>query len=226
MTPQATAERIEMMAHALNAVSHSVAGPLQNAMNRVFTMRKRAKCPDTAAALAELEGELRSVAGRLEQLFALPRFCSRPRTQRVALAGIVDSAVALSAVDTSRLEIELEKPTDMVAVDPEQIARALSELLINAFEASDAEDTVRLIVRATNGPVTFSVSDHGRGGWPSPPERSLDPLYTSKPRSLGLGLPLAYRAAAAGGGTILIEPQERGSTVTMSIAAEEDLGVQ
>jgi K+-sensing histidine kinase KdpD len=214
------------MAHALNAVSHSVAGPLQNVMNRVFTMRKRASCPDTVAALVELEGEFRSVAGRLEQLFTLPRLCASPRLQPVSLAQIADSAVTLSGADPSRVEVEMENPWVTVTVDPEQIARGLSELLINAFEASASEDKVRLIVCATEERVTFSVSDRGRGGWPSPPERSFDPLYTSKARSLGLGLPLAWRAAAGAAGAILIEPHEQGSVVTMVLAAENGRRVQ
>ena len=211
-------ERIEMMAHALNAVSHSVAGPLQNAMNRVFTLRKRAVTGTvTVDALVALEAEFRAVSERLEQLSALPRACTRPKAHTVGVESVVWEAVVLSGLDATRVSVVLDDPSLVMSVDAGQITRALAELLLNAAEASLATDSVELRVRAENGQLRFEVTDRGRGRWPSPPERSLDPLYTSKPRSVGLGLPLAYRVAHAAGGTLQIAPRPVGSIVTLSV---------
>lgn len=214
-------ERIEMMARALNAVSHSVSGPLQNAMNRVFALRKRAAtCPGTADGLAALEAEFRTVVERLEQLSALPRACVKPRTQHVGVDSVVWDAVVLSGLE-SRVVAVIDDPSLVVTVDGAQLSRALAELLINAAEASVATDSIDLHVRAEQGKLLFIVTDRGRGRWPKPPERSLDPLYTSKPRSVGLGLSLAYRVATAAGGTLTIDPKISGSVVTLSVALAE-----
>lgn len=218
MTTLVPEERIEMMARALDAVSHSVAGPIRKAMNRVFTMRKRAStCRATADALAALETEFGAVVERLEQLAALPRACAKPRTEHVGVDSVVWDAVMLSGLE-SRVVVAVDDTSLVVTVDGAQLARGLAELLINAAEASVASDAIDLRVRAEDGKLLFIVSDRGRGRWPRPPERSLDPLYTSKPRSVGLGLPLAYRVATAAGGTLTIEPKVTGSVVTLSVA--------
>lgn len=213
-------ERIELMAHALNAVSHSVAGPLQSAMNRLFILQKKAAHSSLGAgALDELETEFRTIAGRLAELSALPHVFRSSSLRKVGLREIVHSAVAISGL-TSRVVVAMPWPDTTVFVDGGNLVRALAAVLTNAAEASPEGSSIALSAGLDGRFVALRVTDQGTTHWPSPPEQAFDPLYTTKPQSLGLGLPLAVRVATAAGGGVFVEPREVGSTVSILIPQE------
>lgn len=68
------------------------------------------------------------------------------------------------------------------------------------------------------GRVTASVTDTGVGMPPDTLDRLFEPLFTTKAKGIGLGLPLAKSLVEVHGGTIQVESAGgRGTTFTVNL---------
>ena len=75
------------------------------------------------------------------------------------------------------------------AVLPREAARqALTALVKNSLDASEAGQTVSLSAEAGGGKLRFTVTDLGRGMSPDALNRVGEPFYTTKPPGQGMGL--------------------------------------
>jgi signal transduction histidine kinase len=110
-------------------------------------------------------------------------------------------------------------------LDPDLVARALENLLQNAFEATrdTSPVTVRTAVaktRHTSG-VLLSVEDAGVGMSARTLAQALDDFFTTKATGSGLGLALVRRVAEAHGGEVsLISKEGVGTTVRLFLPLE------
>ena len=125
----------------------------------------------------------------------------------------------------SRLRIELDLGQDLpaIAVAPDQIARALRELMLNAAEAmyaqasSDGLLTVRTGLKS--GCIRLEIIDSGGGA--SDPERIFEIHHTTKNGRSGTGLTVARALVLSNGGQLAASNNDRnGLTSTLSLPAE------
>jgi signal transduction histidine kinase len=106
---------------------------------------------------------------------------------------------------------------DMCA-DETQLIQILVNLLRNAFESIHNEGHVSLDVRLLDGQIEFAVTDTGVGISPEMIERVFEPLYTTKARGTGLGLPTVKMLIERHKGSLTIDSVEHeGTTVTVHI---------
>jgi nitrogen-specific signal transduction histidine kinase len=72
--------------------------------------------------------------------------------------------------------------------------------------------------------VRFTIGDHGAGIPSEALDKVYSPFYTTKARGIGLGLPIARRAAFDHGGDIAIRTRPSGTEVSLWLPAsgEED----
>lgn len=119
-----------------------------------------------------------------------------------------------------RLRIEVASGAGIPAVPAAEIVQALSSLLKNAFDASDAESEVSLRFARQASMVRIEVHDHGMGMSDEVRRRAGEPFYTTKEpgQGLGLGLFLARTFAERSGGTLRFE-EGRGTTAVLEIPA-------
>ena len=119
------------------------------------------------------------------------------------VAALVEHAVqAVAETRSARVEVRLAAGVPQVAVDAEQIHQVLRNLLDNALDAAGASGVVRVEVTARDGEVELLVADSGPGVDPAIRARLFEPLITTKPSGVGLGLALCRKLVAAHGGTI------------------------
>lgn len=106
------------------------------------------------------------------------------------------------------------RPVPKVLMDAEQIQRVLTNLILNAGEASDHKGTIRIESDHRNGWVEFSVKDDGCGISEDFLEESLfRPFKTTKKKGLGIGLFQCKRIVDAHEGKIEVESKPgKGST--------------
>jgi len=94
----------------------------------------------------------------------------------------------------------------VLAVDPAQMKKVVTNLLLNAAEATGGKGEIRLSTAAGNGWVVLTVSDDGCG---MPPEfiegRLFKPFSTTKSGGFGIGLYQVKGIVEAHGGRIEVE---------------------
>ncbi len=96
-----------------------------------------------------------------------------------------------------------------LVIDPEQIQKVLTNLLLNANEAVGNGGEIRLATDHRDGWVIFSVCDNGCGMSKEFMERSLfQPFKTTKRQGMGIGLFQSKTIVEAHHGRIEVESEE------------------
>ncbi len=100
----------------------------------------------------------------------------------------------------------------VMEADKDQLQEALRNIVINAAEASDTKEPVRVEAMGhpeKQGMVLVSVIDHGRGISEKNIEKVFDPYFSTKPmgksKGTGLGLSIAWAIVKNHQGTIRID---------------------
>lgn len=150
-----------------------------------------------------------------------------PTLREVALRQLVaEQAELLGLNDSGPVSFANEVPNDLIAsCDPEQMARVLANLMRNAVQALTASAAATggpamLTVRAAalTGSVVLRVADNG----PGVPDRARQNLFQAfrgsvSPGGTGLGLAIAAELVRLHGGTIELEPSERGAVFKVTL---------
>src|SRR5262249_43829968 len=119
-----------------------------------------------------------------------------------------------------KLELAAELPP--VEADPEQLGRALGNLVLNAIDAMPKGGTLTVRTAKNNGAVRLEVSDTGEGLTKGECERLFAPYYTTKEHGTGLGLAIVQSVVSDHKGKIAVESEPgRGTTVRIDLSVEQ-----
>ena len=188
------------VAHEIRNPLHGIAGIADLLYNdpRADERRKR-----LARHISDAAGTLNQiVTGILE--FARP---SAEETRLVRLEELAGDVLALAVGELEGVEVRLEGLGDAgeVRCRAREIKQVLLNLVRNAAEAMEGSGVLRLSATRSDGDVSLSVSDTGRGIPQENLERIFKPFYTTKPSGTGLGLAIAQKLIRAHGGRISVE---------------------
>lgn len=166
--------------------------------------------PAVAESAALIGREVSTLKGLVDEFSAFARFpTSRPVPSSVN--AIVANALNIFDGRLERVEIHRDFAPDMplISADPEQIKRAVVNLIDNAAEALERslkrEIWVRTAVDAERDLVEIVVADSGPGIPPEAKERLFLPYFSTKRRGTGLGLAIVNRIVAEHHGAIRVE---------------------
>lgn len=142
------------------------------------------------------------------------------------LAGLLrDQAMEFAPVLAARtIALDTDLPDRAAAtVDPDEITRAVVELLANAGQFAPPGSRVTLRLRTGSQSVDVGVADQGRGIPARDRDRLLQPFergtHPGQPtNSQGLGLAIAHTIAAAHGGSLTLRDNDPiGLVATLSL---------
>ena len=101
----------------------------------------------------------------------------------------------------------------MVKGDSAQIGEAMHAILRNASQALQGNDHDPLLLaicpEESASHVVFLIRDSGEGFTAESAQRALEPFYSSRSGSTGLGLPMAQALIENSGGKLEIVPSEK-----------------
>ncbi|HEY1906543.1 MAG TPA: protoglobin domain-containing protein [Myxococcaceae bacterium] len=199
---KARTERLSTFGQVVASIGHELRNPLGVAESSVFLLEKRVGTDPGARKHLQRIGEQISLAnGIVSALLDLVR--DRPMDPRpLALAEVVASAVDL-VPRPEGVTVEVRSLEGLrVMGDAAQLRQVFVNLVQNAVEACGDGGRVTVEARNVDGQVEVSVEDTGHGLDASVKARLFEPLITTKPRGVGLGLALVKRIAERHRGTI------------------------
>jgi len=187
------------------SIAHELRNPLGVIDSSVFLLRKHVeRDPRAAAHLERIAGQVRISTRIIDGLLELVR--GRPPGDiATEVAPVIESArEAVPPPDGARLEVFAPPDGPQVHIDPHQLRQILVNLLTNAFEAAGAGGLVRIEAHVEPQSLAIVVSDSGPGIDPELGGRVFEPLVSSKPGGVGLGLSLCRTLAERHGGSITL----------------------
>lgn len=169
--------------------------------------------PQLAAEDRELLDIIEIGAGRLGDVMADFAVFSRtapPRWQTFSIADLIDELWA-SLPQRRWTGITMKKNFDNAPVeiqaDREQLRQALRHLILNGAQAAGDGGTLTVETAITKTGSRLVVRDDGPGIARADLGRIFEPLYTTKPRSAGLGLAVARCIIESHGGRLSVRSQ-------------------
>jgi len=204
-------ERLATLGQLAGSVAHELRNPLGVIKNSVYYLRMRgAEDEKTVRHLAILE---REVATSNRIITELLDFARVPDTRPVAtsLNQIVTDYFEQNgaAPDGVRRVLRLTSESSELHADPHQLTLIIGNLVRNAEQAmadSGGQITVETSRRG-DGSLELTVSDTGAGIPPEDFARIFEPLYTTKAKGFGLGLPIVKQLTALNSGDIEVQSE-------------------
>jgi two-component system, NtrC family, nitrogen regulation sensor histidine kinase NtrY len=226
-THLAREQKLAAWSEVARRVAHEIKNPLTPIRLSAERIAKRLRSGEPGLSEA-IERGTRVIVEEVDFLKSLvdefSRFARLPemRPEPTNLPALARSAVRLfeGAREGVTLRVESDLARELVLLDPEQIKRALINLLDNALEACGAAGEI--VVRLEDGPggVTLEVADTGRGVAPRDRDKLFLPDFTTKGRGTGLGLAIVSRIVADHNGTIRVEDNRpRGARFIIELPA-------
>jgi PAS domain S-box-containing protein len=117
-----------------------------------------------------------------------------------------------------RLETRLLEPAAPVNGDATRLQQVIVNLVTNAMEAMEAVNRSSRVVRITtqrddSGAVLAAVEDSGAGIDPAVLGRIFEPMFTTKPQGMGLGLSICRSIVESHGGRLWAAPNPAGGSI-------------
>ncbi len=167
---------------------------------------------------------------RLSDLITALHMFSTPPTPEcrpIELLGLLDDVVRTvkqarpKRERSAEISLAVKDALPIVNCDPPLIARAVTELLLNAVQSAP-RSAVHLSakVHAPSESVVIEVVDDGDGMDAHTLEHAFDPFFSAKAagRQVGMGLPRARQLVVAHGGRIeLASQRNQGTTATLTL---------
>jgi len=215
------AQKVAAWQEVAQRIAHEIKNPLtpiQLSTERIARLIERtgpqALSQDLLDAVAQgatlVSREVESLKALVDEFANLARFpASRPVPAR--LNPIVENALNVfdGRLDGIAVHCELAPDLPLVQADPEQLKRAVVNLIDNAAEALEhsalKEIWIRTALDSERDVVELVVADSGPGLAPDAKERLFLPFFSTKRRGTGLGLAIVSRIVSEHNGTIRVE---------------------
>ena len=207
---QVRAERLATFGQLVGSIGHELRNPLGVIETSLYVLKARNDPdPKVTKHLDRIGGQVTIANDIITQLLDLIR--DRPLgKQRVALASVLAEAeAAISRPEGVSLELPTGPVPDVLG-DSTQLRQVFVNLFDNAVNAASPVGRVVVSVAREDGAVVIGVEDTGTGIDPSIASRLFEPLVTTRPKGIGLGLALVKRIVERHGGTV---ETARGSTL-------------
>ncbi|MBL0924639.1 MAG: PAS domain S-box protein [Sphingomonadaceae bacterium] len=230
------ASRLSAAGTLASALAHELNQPLTAIANYVATGRDLAVegLPDNAGVIQEALNEASKEALRAGHIIRRMRdFVSKGEldTQILPLSRLVNDATTIGLLGAREKgvawSIEIEPGVDNVMADRVQVQQVMVNLMRNAIEAMEGEETKLLTITARpggNDMAEIMVADTGHGVSVDMQDQLFLPFISTKARGMGLGLSICRTIVEAHGGQMTVEAGPDGGTMfkfTLPRAPEE-----
>jgi signal transduction histidine kinase len=205
-------ERLALVGQMAASISHNLKNPLGSMKTILQVQMENPELPEP------IRGETKMVLeeiGRLStKLNQLLQF-SRPAVRGGSVAGNSEARVVMEEVAGVlsheaekrgvKLQTRLTGNSVKVAAGAEALHDILSNLVVNALEATPRGGSVLVVADSNGGECVITVEDDGPGIPAALQEKILQPFFTTKSQGTGLGLAIVARRVAEFGGKLNCE---------------------
>jgi PAS domain S-box-containing protein len=219
VTAQEEMKRLSAIGQTAGMVGHDIRNPLQAitgdlylAKLEVDSIPESERKTSLKESLVAVEKNVQYINKIVEDLqdFARPlKLVVQTTDLQVVCEDVLLKNGAPENVKTSCI---IEPEAKRIMTDPDALKRILRNLVTNAVQAMPEGGRLSIRVYVEAGNTVINVQDTGVGIPEEVKSKIFTPLFTTKSRGQGFGLPVVMRMTEALGGTVTFESQESKGT--------------
>ena len=210
------ADRLSSLGEIAAGLAHEIGNPLGGVKGALEIITSRATHGSPEAEFAELASR---EIGRLERLIQEFLRYARPHEPRRAATDIFDvlervvSLLNREAEDHGVSVNVVRTKLPRVAIDGEQMAQVVVNVVLNAIQVSSQGGQVAIGASVRDESLAVDVRDEGPGIRPEHLPKIFDPFFSTKKRGTGLGLAISNRIVQSHDGRIEVVQPDRGTII-------------
>ena len=215
------AQKLAAWNEAARRIAHEIKNPLtpiQLSAERIARKfgKEQPQIAEGCRVIVDEVGHLKRMVDEFARFARMPAIHLR----HAQLAEILQQAAGLYRDVKPHVTISVDVAPDLeLLMDPEQIRRAVGNLLKNAVEATESGE-IRVSARKAPHRVVIEVADPGRGVPDSDKDKLFLPYFSTKGRGTGLGLAIVHRIVRDHDGQIHVhDNQPRGTRFEIELPA-------
>ncbi len=212
-------ERLASVGKLAAGVAHEINNPLGGLLNCLYNIRKGTLTPERQEEyLTFMEDGLRRAQKIVRQLLDFSQQ-HEPEFVMSDMKTLVERVLVLTqhAITEKGLLLEQSYESDMPSlyVDPQMIEQVLTNLILNAVQATQAGGTITLRTVRIGNLCEIEVADTGSGISAEVRPHIFDPFFTTKRtgEGTGLGLSVSLGIVERHDGQLSVESEEGAGTV-------------
>jgi len=221
-------ERLAVLGQMAASISHNLKNPLGSMKTILQVQLENPEMPPSMRAETSMVlDEIARLSGKLTQLlrFSRPTVLGGAVDVSCDVRSVVEDVLGVLRHEAERRRVGLgtriSDGESRVEASAEALNDVLSNLVVNALEASSQGGHVNVEVSWSGNGCVISVEDDGPG-IPEPlREKVLQPFFTTKPQGTGLGLAIVARRIAEFSGKLnWVSPAGGGRGTRFEVALE------
>ncbi len=209
-------ERVNLLGRLASGLAHELSQPLSAvSLNLAAARRQLAEASPAIGDLSAILGDINDDKNRALEIIDRMRRLFKQRAielNPIKIDDVVRNAVALVGAEAKSKHVVLrwhiQPGLPLVSGDSVHLSQVLLNLLTNSIQAVQSRSIdARLVVveaqiDAATNEVEICVKDSGPGVPSAIIHRIFDPLFTTKPEGMGMGLALSHSIIEAHGGRL------------------------
>jgi signal transduction histidine kinase len=219
-------ERLAAVGELASGVGHELRNPLNVIRNCAYLLKLpliEENDAETVNTLALLDKQIDIANKIVTDLLDFTRI-TPPSPVRVELKTLINESLSWITVPQQiTVRVHTNGNSRPVWTDPEQVSRVFANIIANAIQAMNVGGGELNIETGEDGDFIWVKFRDTGGGIPADcMEKIFEPLFTTKPKGIGLGLAISKRLVEQNGGKIEVASQPgQGATFTVKLPLEK-----
>ena len=207
-------ERLASLGRMAATVAHEIKNPLSAIKSIAQVMREDENLRNEYERdLGLIVGETDRLSQSVTQLLSFARkesAAGQPLSVEELMRSVVDLFRATANEQGIVLDCEVKVDAELTGKSVSALRDALSNLLLNALQATPQGGRVELRAERSDGELVIDVQDSGAGVPADLRERIWEPFFTTRQRGTGLGLAIVRKRVQEVGGSASLDISRNG----------------
>lgn len=222
-------EKLAAVGTLASGVSHELRNPLSAIKNAVFLLKRklsRKVMPDIDEKVIQfldiIDKEIDRSTKIINDLLGFTRVAKPTRIISDIRIVINEALSRLKIAENIKLSKNLQSDLPMITIDANQIGQVLINLIENACQAMTDGGELQISTRKSKVFAEIEIADSGCGIPEKEIKKIFDPLFTTKPKGIGMGLAICHGIIDKHNGTIEVKSREgKGTNMIVKLPLED-----